>query len=311
MSVDTPVIEGVSGASGKGYSELKDIECEYRYAIVQSYVSKGLPVPTNEDEQEAFRCGTYMHAARAKWLVLLQQTDKETITQCQAAAKADCIAQGYSMSELTCLEYELMFLNYANYWAIRVMPKPYAVELFLEYDFGVLPKGTYSNDNETHIPEYIRTTRLDDLSYYPDVGGHCIGEFKTTYDLSGALKFYNANNPQILLQQLTYRRAGVAIYNVERTATRETGTIQQLPEIKGTMVDIWDKARNKGTRQYLPINTAVLAKFEVFLKDTLQRRKEIITFPHMARRNYFVCNTFNDAYKSQCKWKERCAEDDS
>jgi hypothetical protein len=280
------VIEGKSGASGLGYSELKDIECEWRYAHIQSYVSKGLPVPTNEDEQEAFRCGSYLHAGRAKWFVLGQKTDSNTIKQCQAAAKEDILNQGYSLPELTQLEYELMFLNYANYWAIRVMPKPYAVELFLEYDFS-------------YEPDRKRTTRLDDLSYYPDVGGYCIGEFKTTYDLGGALKFYNANNPQILLQQLIYKK------NTLHQTAHET-----YPEIKGTMVDIWDKARNRGTRQYLPLNENVLRKFEVFIKTLLRRRANVISGKWEATRNYFVCNTFNDAYKSQCKFKERCAESD-
>lgn len=287
------VIEGVSGSSGKGYSELKDIECEKRYAYILDRVNRGLPPLTNEDEQEAFRCGTYLHAARAKWLVLMQQVDKETITQCQAAAKADCIAQGYSMPELTCAEYELMFLNYANYWAIRVMPKPYAVELFLEYDFDLYPTAY----DPLAYDKAIRTTRLDDLSFHPDVGGHCIGEFKTTYDLSGALKYYNANNPQILLQQLIYKKA--------KTVNIATAD----PTIKGTMVDIWDKGRNRGTRQYIPLNEAVLSKFEVFLKQTLRRRKGIVDGTMLPQRNYFVCNTFNDAFKSQCKWKERCAED--
>lgn len=291
----SPVIEGKSGSSGLGYSELKDIECEWRYAHIRSYVDKGLPVPTNEDEQEAFRCGTYMHAGRAKWLVLGQKVDKETITICQQAAREDCLAQGYSMPELTTLEYELKLLNYVNYWAIRVMPKPYAVELFLEFNFNLTP-----TTGDPLAQKYERTTRLDDLSYYPDVGGHCIGEFKTTYDLSGALKFYNGNNPQILLQQLIYNKHTILNY-INKTVN---------PTIKGTMVDIWDKGRNRGTRQYIPINTAVLAKFEVFLIDTLRRRKEIIAFPNMAHRNYFVCNTFNDAYKSQCKFKERCAASD-
>ncbi len=293
MSIEAPVIEGQSGASGLGYSELKDIECEWRYAHIESYRSRGLPVPTNEDEQEAFRCGTYLHAARAKWFVLLQKVDKETIAQCQDAAKADCIAQGYAMPELTCAEYELKFLNYANYWAIRIMPKPHSVELFLEYDFDPLwrPSGSMN-----------RTTRLDDLSYYPDVGGYCIGEFKTTFDLSGALKFYNANNPQILLQQLIYRKCSDQTVVLANT--------RLIPQIKGTMVDIWDKGRNKGTRQYLPLDAGVLKKFEVFLLYTLRKRKDLLDFPETASRNYFVCNTFNDAYKSQCKFKERCAENE-
>lgn len=293
------VIEGQSGSSGKGYSELKDIECEQRYSYIAGYVKSGIPVPTNEDEQEAFRCGTYLHAARAKWFVLMQLTDRETIKQCQAAAKEDCIAQGYSMPELTCAEYELMFLNYANYWAIRILPKPYAVELFLEHDFDPNPKAYDPLEDR-----YIRTTRLDDLSFYPDIGGFAIGEFKTTYDLSGALKFYNANNPQILLQQLIYVKMMLKVKEAYYTG-------EHYPEIKGTMVDIWDKARNRGTRQYLPLNMSILNKFEVFLIETLKRRKEILTFPDMAHRNYFVCNTFNDAYKSQCKFKERCAGDEN
>lgn len=293
------VIEGESGASGLGYSELKDIECEYRYAIIESYKSKGLPVPTNEDEQEAFRCGSYLHAARAKWLVLMQHVDKETIKQCQEAGRSDIIRQGYSLPELTQLEYELMFLNYANYWAIRIQPKCYAVELYLEFDFEA-----YSTDTMRQQEGYLRTTRLDDLSYYPDVGGHCIGEFKTTYDLSGALKFYNANNSQILLQQLIYQKA--SFRNLDMIEQRKQ---PGFPSIKGTMVDIWDKARNKGTRQYIPLNVAVLQKFEVFIKQALYTRKSIVDGTHTARRNYFVCNTFNDAYKSQCKFKERCAAD--
>ncbi len=305
------VLEGKSGSSGLGYSELKDIECEKRYAYIQERVKQGLPPVTSEDEQEAFRCGSYLHACRAKWLVLLQRTDSETIKQCQQAGREDCIRQGYSMPELTTLEYELMFLNYAKYWEIRVQPKSYAVELFLECDFAaslsqfgdymiINDKTGKVTNNTGDVPTpYLRTTRLDDLSYYPDVGGHCIGEFKTTYDLSGALKFYNANNPQILLQQLIYMK------NTIHQTAHET-----YPDIKGTMVDIWDKARNRGTRQYLPLNTAVLAKFEVFLIDTLRNRKEIIAGVRTAHRNYFVCNTFNDAYKSQCKFKERCAADE-
>lgn len=285
------VIEGKSGASGLGFSELKDVECEKRFAIVQSYITRGQPVPTSEDEQEAFRCGVYLHAARAKWFVLMQQTDKETIEQCQAAAKQDCIIQGYSMGELTCAEYELKFLNYAKYWAQRIMPKPYAVELFLEHDFSsTLEHGC------KHPTAYIRTTRLDDVSYYPDIGGYCIGEFKSTFDLGGALKFYNETNPQILLQQLIYLKSEI---------THEP----QLPKIKGTMVDIWDKGRNKGTRQYLPINQSILTKYEVWLGVTLTRRHSI-TEGMLPQRNYFACNTFNDAYKSQCKFKERCAADD-
>ena len=291
-----PVLEGHSGSSGQGYSELKDIECEWRYAHIQSYLKRGVPVPTNGDEMEAFRAGTYMHAGRAKWMVLGMKVDSDTIKQCQGWAKQDCIAQGYSMPELTTLEYELMLLNYVNYWAIRAMPKPYAVELFLEFDFA-----KYDRDTMKQETGYIRTTRLDDLSFYPDVGGHCIGEFKTTYDLSGALKFYNANNPQILLQQLIYQKCNGIDNAIE----------QVHPTIKGTMVDIWDKARNRGTRQYIPLDAKVLAKFEVFLISTLRNRKEIITGVRVPQRNYFVCNTFNDAYKSQCKFKERCVESEN
>lgn len=291
-----PVLEGHSGSSGQGYSELKDIECEWRYAHIQSYLKRGVPVPTNGDEMEAFRAGTYMHAGRAKWMVLGMKVDSDTVKQCQGWAKQDCIAQGYSMPELTTLEYELMLLNYVNYWAIRVMPKPYAVELFLEFDFYV---PNTSENNGSHK----RTTRLDDLSFYPDVGGHCIGEFKTTYDLSGALKFYNANNPQILLQQLIYQKCNGIDNTVE----------QVHPTIKGTMVDIWDKARNRGTRQYIPLDQSVLKKFEVFLRNKLYMRSMIIENPtlYVPQRNYFVCNTFNDAYKSQCKFKERCAESEN
>lgn len=298
------VIEGKSGASGKGYSELKDIECEKRYAYIAEYVAKGLPPITNEDEQEAFRCGSYLHAARAKWLVLEQKTESSIIKQCQEAGREDCIQQGYAMDEFTTLQYELKFLNYASYWAIRVLPKPYAVELFLEYDFG-----KYSTDTMRQETNLNRTTRLDDLSYYPDVGGFCIGEFKTTYDLSGALKFYNANNPQILLQQLIYIKQIKFDGHYGYCKHHDQSACTCAPEIKGTMVDIWDKGRNRGTRQYIPLNTSILAKFEVFLIETLKRRKEILegnTTPH---RNYFVCNTFNDAYKSQCKFKERCATD--
>jgi hypothetical protein len=294
------VIEGKSGSSGLGYSELKDIECEWRFAHINSYKVKGIPVPTNEDEQEAFRCGSYLHAGRAKWLVLNQKTDKEIITKCQQAAREDILAQGYSLPELTQLEYELMFLNYANYWAIRVMPKAYAVELFLEHDFG-----SYDRDTMRQQTEYIRTTRLDDLSYYPDVGGHCIGEFKTTYDLSGALKFYNANNPQILLQQLIYVKNSVRTLDMIEQH-KQPG----FPLIKGTMVDLWDKGRNRGARQFLPLNESVLKKFEVFIKETLRRRKGVVEGTLKPQRNYFVCNTFNDAYKSQCKFKERCAADE-
>lgn len=282
MSEKPNVIIGQSGASGQGWSELKDIECTKRYSFIKRAAeeNEGKPrIPTSHDE--AFQAGSFMHAARAHWIVSGQVTERSIINECCEAGKADCAKQEMPLSELSFIEYSLLFLNYANYWAIRPKLVPYAVELFLSHNFG----GSR--------PEYERSTRYDDVSYYKDVAGHCIGEFKTTYSLAGSLKYYSEFNPQILLQQLIY---------VE--------SVHGHPEIKGTMVDIWDKGKSKGTRHFVPINHARLGQFKTWLLRTLQQRHELLTGLALPHRNFLVCNTFNDAYNSQCAWKERCMGND-
>jgi hypothetical protein len=285
------IIVGASGSSGLGWSELKDIECTRRYAYIKQREAQHakellanplLPrVPTAHDE--AFQGGIFMHAARAKWFELDQDFNKQTLDLCNAAGRDDCIKQNMPLTELSVLEYSVMFCSYANYWAIRPKVKPYAVELYLDYNWH---KESQTND-------WLRSTRYDDVGWYPDAGGYCIGEFKTTYSLAGALKYYTDWNPQILLQWLIYERA-----------------LHDHPEIKGTMIDIWDKGKNRGTRHFIPVNTDLLPKFEVWVKARLNQRRLVLNSGLAVDRNFFVCNTFNDAYSSQCAWKERCQQDE-
>lgn len=281
----TPVIVGASGSSGKGWSELKDIECLRRYSYIkQIEAAKDPSAPRVETQyDEAFQTGIFMHAARAKWLCLGQSADIAILTQCNQAGRDDCAGQGMPLPELSFLEYSLMFIAYANYWAIRPKLKPYAVELFLDHNFG---------DMDDLSGAYVRSTRYDDLCWYPDAGGYCIGEFKTTYDLSGALRYYDQNNPQILLQWLLYKRSK-----------------HVHPDIKGTMVDIWDKGKNRGTRHFVPLEERLLLRFEVWLRQTLHVR--LSAMKGLNPRNYLVCNTYNDAYKSKCAFKERCMNDNA
>lgn len=299
--MDDVVIVGESGASGKGWSELKDIECTYRYAKIKEAEAKWLKakaadpllprVPTAYDE--AFQCGIFLHAARAKWLELGQGIEKNILEQCWRAGHDDCLKQEFNIPELSVAEYSLMFTNYANYWAVRPKPKPYAVELFMEYDFGSVPTL-----RDPLAKDMLRTTRLDDVSYYPDVGGYCIGEFKSTYTLSGSLKYYTGWNPQILLQQLIYLKC----FDNKKEALND-------PPIKGTMADIWDKGKQRGTRHYIPLDLKLLKKYEIWVCDKLRQRKLLLDREQLPERNFLVCNTFNDAYNSQCAWKERCLND--
>jgi hypothetical protein len=279
------MIVGASGSSGLGWSELKDIECHHRFMLIKAEeeANRGGPrIPSAQDA--AYERGIFMHAARAKWLELGQHVERSYLEQCYDAGRTDCEKQGFPISELTAMEYALLFTNYANYWAIRPKIKPYAVELFLEYDLATTVQGLGDG--------YLRTTRLDDFSYYPDVDGFCIGEFKNTFDLSGATKFYNERNPQILLQQLIVLR-------------QSAGTV---PEFKGTMADIWDNGKLRGTRHFIPLNTSLLAQFERWLERTLHTRKSLL-HGMSAVRNFMVCNTFNDAYKTQCKYREKCGKE--
>lgn len=184
-----------------------------------------------------------------------------------------------------------MFVNYANYWAIRPKIKPYAIELYLEWDFWNTETGTPYLERSDW---FLRSCRLDGISFHPDQGGYCIDEVKTTYDMGGSIKYYNPNNPQLLMQKLLYDK------------NKQT---QNLPEIKGTMMDIWDKGKNKGIRQFVLFNDKVVKQYEQWLIRTLQTRKEILSLPRLSERNFLVCNTFNDAFRSQCKYKERCASD--
>lgn len=290
--IDAPVIVGVGGASGKGWSELKDIECTRRYMYIKAdnkkyYEAKRVnPLLPRQITQydEAFQTGIFMHAARAYWLSHEQAVDENTLKECYAFAKQDCFQQGFVLSELNFIEYSLMFMRYASYWAIRPKVKPYAVEYFLEHEL-YLPM--------VDSDYYLRSTRLDDVGYYPDVGGYCIGEFKTTFDLSGSLKYYSAYNPQILMQWLLYKR-----------------TTHNGPEINGTMIDIWDKAKNKGTRHFIPFNEKLMNQYEKWVIGALHLRSRLLRGETAPTTNFLVCNTFNDAYKSQCAFKERCGRDD-
>lgn len=291
------MIIGQGGASGLGWSELKDIECprRYSYVVQQRAENEGKPrVPTKHDE--AFQCGSYMHAARAKWLELDQKTGREIAERCFQAGREECVVQGYECSEYKAIEYALLFTNYMNFWGRMPLLKPFATEYYVEYDFWEA-----CNDNHVKGVDYKRSTRYDDICFYPDVAGHCIGEFKTTHDLSGALKFYTEHNPQIMLQQLIYIRSKAKDPIAYDSAT-------PLPEIKGTMVDIWDKIKLKGTRHFIPLNEDRLEQFEQWLIGTLERRAFVID-GGLNHRNFMVCNTYNDAFKSQCAFKERCLND--
>lgn len=284
-NTEAPIIVGKGGASGEGWSELKDIECTQRYSYIKQAAMTRAPNAPREktSHDDAYQCGSFLHAARAKWFELGQGIERSVLEQCFTAGAEECKNQGYECTELNKLEYSLLFTNYANYWARLFKPKPYAVEYYLAYDWGDLSRPLR------------RSTRLDDVCYYPDAGGYCIGEFKTTYTLSGALKFYNEFNPQILLQQLLYKRA------------ESNGR----PEIKGTMVDIWDKYKLKGTRQFIALNERRLEHFERWLVKMLKFRDELMHSEHInPERNFMVCNTFNDAYDSQCSHKERCMKDE-
>lgn len=295
--VDAAVIIGHSGASGKGWSELKDIECTRRYmyikekeaahlARVSNAVRDGLPpIPRMTTAyDEAFQTGIFLHAARAYWLSQVsQQVDSNSLTDCNKAAKKDCEEQGFPLSELSFIEYSLMFMRYASYWAIRPKVQSYAVEYYLDHSFSQF------DESKT----MTRSTRLDDVSFYPDVGAHCIGEFKSTFDLSGSLKYYTAYNPQILMQWLLYFRAA------------HTG-----PDIKGTMIDIWDKGKNKGTRHFIPFSEKLMLQYEKWLVKMLYIRRQLLIGKLEPETNFMVCNTFNDAYKSQCAFKERCRQDE-
>lgn len=286
------VIVGLSGASGKGWSNLKDLECYRRY----HYISQEPPVTgliPITPENEMFAQGVFLHAARAKWFELDFAVDSKTLDECCKAGLMDCIAQNYDIKEkqIEYLEYSVQFVNYANYWAIRPKIKPYALEYYLEFDFKVT---TPSSD------WYVRTTRLDGISYHPDIGGYAIDEFKTTYEMGGTVKYYDKWNPQLLLQKLIYDKCKAAG--------------QDLPDIVGTMMDIWDKGKNKGTRSLVIFDDKILANFEKWIVKQLEKRCIVLSnsqagFTHAADRNMQVCNTFNDSFKTTCKYKERCSND--
>ena len=187
------VLLGEGGASGLGWSNIESfLRCgkEFQLKVIRGI---GTPQAVTPD---AFAVGGLFHAGRAYWFSTRFDSSPETWAAVREVVRKDAGAWNLPItSEAETRALELL-LAYMNHYALREHPDPIAAEYML--DATELSLG----DQAT-----LRTTRLDDVSRYPEAGGQlCIGEAKTTSEsVAECIKQYTLHG-QIMLQALLWRK---------------------------------------------------------------------------------------------------------
>ncbi len=159
---------GEGGASSAGWHKLQSgLRCQKEFQLEHV---RGIHKPQVQTP-DYFAIGIGVHAGRATWFGNKFRTDTATWEKVKHAVRRDFEKQKLPVTvkaESACLSY---LEQYIAYWSMRPRPTPVAIEWLI----GPVPF-------EPDDPFFMhRTARLDDVSKYPEAGGHlCIGELKTT-----------------------------------------------------------------------------------------------------------------------------------
>lgn len=273
---------GEGGASGLGWSNIESfLRCpkEYQFKILRGI---GLPQSVTPD---AFAVGGLFHAGRAYWFSVRFASTPETWNEVREVVRTESTKWNLPITS----EAEARALNllqaYMNYYVVREHADPVAAEYLL--DATELLSGNSTTQ---------RTTRLDDVSRYPEAGGQlCIGEAKTTSEsIAECIKQYSLHG-QIMLQALLWKK-------------HPLGETLHGP-IAGTMLDVvkkpYGKKKPEFGRQLIPITDWQLAWFEQSMSQSLQE-SSAVTWNSNTQRNVHSCTRLISGRRLDCLYKPLC-----
>ncbi len=276
------VLLGEGGASGLGWSHIESfLRCQKEF---QFKILRGVGVP-QAVTPDAFAVGGLFHAGRAYWFSTRFSMASDVWSAIREVVRND--AGNWNLpitSEAETKALELL-AAYMNHYSVREHADPVAAEYLL--DATQLTEGDAAT---------FRTTRLDDVSRYPEAGGQlCIGEAKTTSEsVAECIKQYTLHG-QIMLQALLWRK-------------HPNGEALHGP-IAGAMLDVVKKPYGKKKpdfgRQLIPITDYQLAWFErslsVYLRDAGN-----VNWNSDTSRNVHSCTRLISGRRVDCAYKSLC-----
>lgn len=271
------------GPSSHGWHAVSAfIRCpkEFQFRHVRKIVSPTSETPDN------LAVGILLHAAKAEWFARGFAADEVTLDHIRQVIIATGEKQPLPVrdqAEQKALRY---FEEYVKHWRIRPKPKSVACELLLG------PAPLVKGDN----PILWRTGRLDDVSYYPEAGGHlAIGDLKTTSaSIQDTLNEY-ALHGQPLLYSILWRMApqGEAVYG----------------PIRGVVLDIVQKGYgdkpSKFARAFVPTPEFAQQWFARDLRTALAD-VALVTPTSEAWRNVTACTRMLGRGRRKCDYHSIC-----
>lgn len=273
-----------NGPSPYGWHAVSDyLRCpkEFQFRHVRKII-----LPTSETPDN-LAVGILLHAAKAEWFARNFSTTEATLAHIRELVRTTSEKQPLPVREQALANALRYWEEYIAHWRVRPRPKPVACELLLG------PAPLEKGDSKT----LWRTGRLDDVSYYPEAGGHlAIGDLKTTAGtLQDALNEYSLHG-QPLLYSILWKRA-------------PQGEAKHGP-IRGVVLDILQKGYggkpSKFARALIPISTFAQRWFSRDLRVSLLAVAGVTPITSAAR-NITACTRMLGRGRRKCDYHPICS----
>lgn len=279
----TGALLGSGGASEAGWSQIQaGIGCmkEFQFRYIRGLREPQAATPDH------FAIGSQVHAGRARWFAKGFGTDAATWASIQDAMRKAMEEEKLPVSIRALQMGERYMDEYIRHWARMPKPTPVACE----YKLG--PTHLEKGD-----PFFMwRTTRLDDVSKYPEaLNGLCLGEAKTASASPNDVINQYTLHGQVLLQQV--------LWKMDPNGEAKYGPI------KGTMLDIiqksYDAKPSKFARHFMPTPPWAMTWFVRNLKQYM-RGLAGIDWDTDAPRNISRCTRIEGKARITCEFRDLC-----
>ena len=271
--------DATGGASAAGYHNIESyLKCPKRYQFDKV---RGVRLPMS-GTPTYFAVGAMVHAGRAAWFTSGFGTDEATLAHMHAEMDRVMAAYELPVPESAREEARRYIGEYVEHYAGRAHPKVIGAE----YTLGPADVG----DGE------VRTARLDDIAFYPEMNGRlCVGEFKTTStDIATTVLQYKLHG-QPILQAMLWRAAmqGAAMHG----------------DVTGVMLDVMQKGYKGKRCQFARVFVEVTEHSRQWMSKLLARSirdARAVTWDSDVERRVTSCTEMSGSRRVMCPYQPLC-----